>query len=291
MLLGAVVLVLLITCANLAALLVRAPAGARARWRCASASAPPAAASCASSSRRRRWSPSSAPLAALVLASWLVPVLVRLAPPTCRACRRSFRPRVALVCLRATVATACLFGVAPALVATRVQPRDVLRAESGRASAGRARQRLRQALTLAQTRWPSCCCVGAGLLVRSLYAPRRASTPASSREGVVAARAAAPRVALSDVARLGRRSTPRGGGGARCPGVESVALASGDPFDGGFGARFGIEGRPPFEKGQRARARHAPGLRPATSRAAGVRLVRGRDFAPPTGWARPGAVS
>ncbi len=80
-----------------------------------------------------------------------------------------FDRRVALVCLAVTVLTACL-SAAPAVVATRVQPAEVLRSESGRASAGPARQRLRQALTLAQTTLAVVLLIGAGLLVRSLYA-------------------------------------------------------------------------------------------------------------------------
>jgi putative ABC transport system permease protein len=289
MLLGAVVLVLLITCANLAALLV-ARASRRGRELAVRVSLG------ATRGRLVRQLLTETALVSLVgalgalaLASWLVPVLVALAPPDLpRLQEVVFDRRVALVCLGVTVLTACLFGAAPALVATRLQPAEVLRAESGRASAGAARQRLRQALTLGQTALAVVLLTGAGLLVRSLAALGHVD-PGFEPRGVVAAEVPLPETRYRTWRDWARTFAAIREKVEALPGVQSVALASGDPFDGGFGARFGIEGRPPFPKGHEPE----PAMRivsPGYLRAAGLPLLRGRDLAPTDRVGAPGAV-
>ena len=289
MLLGAVVLVLLITCANLAALIV-ARASRRTREMAVRVSLG------ATRGRLVRQLLTETALVAaigatgaLLLATWLVPVLVSMAPPDLpRVQEVAFDRRVALVCLAVTVLTACLFGAAPAVVATRLQPADVLRAESGRASAGAARQRLRQALTLAQTALAVVLLTGAGLLVRSLAAVGRVD-PGFEPKGVVAAEVPLPESRYPAWRDWERTFAAIRDKVAALPGVESVALASGDPFDGGSGARFGIEGRPPFEKGHEPE----PAMRivsPGYLRATGLPLLRGRDLAPTDRAGAPGAV-
>ena len=289
MLLGAVLFILLITCANLAALLV-ARASGRTRELAVRVSLG------ASRGRLVRQLLTETALvsligalAALALASWLVPVLVSLAPPDLpRVQEIVFDRRVALVSLAATLLTACLFGTAPALVATRLQPADVLRAESGRASAGPARQRLRQALTLAQTALAVVLLTGAGLLMRSLSAVNRVD-PGFESKGVLSVEVSLPESRYRTWNDWERAFAAIREKVAALPGVEAVALASGDPFDGGFGARFNIEGRPPFEKGREPE----PAMRlvsPGYLRAAGIRLVRGRDITASDRAGAPGAV-
>lgn len=289
MLLGAVVLVLLICCANLAALLVarslrrgrelavRVSLGAtRARLVQQLLTETALVALLGS-------------LAALAVAAWLVPVLVALAPPELpRLDEVVFDRRVALVSLAVTLLTACVFGVAPALAATRVQPAGVLRTESGRTSAGPARQRLRQALTLAQTALAVVLLTGSGLLVRSLAALGHVD-PGFRAEGVVAAEINLPESRYKtwrDAARAFEAISDKVGA---LPGVEAVSVASGDPFDGGWGGRFGIEGRPPFEQGKEPEPTFRL-ISPGYLKTTGVPLKRGRDLAASDRLGAPGVV-
>ena len=289
MLMGAVVLVLLITCANFAALLV-ARSGRRTRELAVRITLG------ATRGRLVRQLLTETALvsvlgalAALALASWLVPLLVALAPADLpRLQEVTFDRRVALVCLAMTVLTACLFAIVPAVVATRVQPAEVLRSESGRASAGRGRQRLRQALTLAQTSLAVVLLIGAGLLVRSFSALHRVE-PGFQTTGVVTAEVYLPESRYPTWRDWERTFAAIRERVAALPGVESAAVANADPFYGGFGARFEIEGRPPFEKGRQPE----PSMRLVTSdyvRTTGLRLVRGRDLTPADRVGAPGAV-
>jgi putative ABC transport system permease protein len=289
MLLGAVVIVLLISCANLAGLLV-ARSSRRTREFAVRVSLG------ASRGRLVRQLLTETAVvsvvgavSALALAAWLVPILVSLAPPELpRLQEIAFDRRVALVALAVTVLTSCLFGIAPALVATRLQPSSVLRAESGRTSAGRVRLRLRQSLTLAQTALAVVLLTGSGLLVRSLSALGDVD-PGFRSAGVVAAEVQLPESRYRTWRDWSRTFDTLAEKVAALPGVESVAVASGDPFDGGFGARFGIEGRPPFEKGREPE----PAMRlisPGYLRTTGIPLLRGRDLAPTDRVDAPGVV-
>ncbi|HEX2187337.1 MAG TPA: ABC transporter permease [Longimicrobiaceae bacterium] len=75
-----------------------------------------------------------------------------------------------LITLLAALATGVAFGLAPALAAGRWEPQGTLRDESRGTSEGRRSRRLRGALVAAQIALSLSLLVGAGLLVRSLWA-------------------------------------------------------------------------------------------------------------------------
>jgi len=289
MLLGAVVLVLVITCANLAALIVTR-AARRTRELAVRVSLG------ATRGRLVRQLLTETAVvaflgaaAAVALAAWMVPTLVALAPADLpRIEEVVFDRRVALVSLLVTVLTACLFGVAPAVVATRVAPADVLRAGAGRASAGRARQRLRQGLSLGQTALAVVLLTGAGLLLRSLSALGQVE-PGFATTGVLTAEVQLPESRYKTWSEWSRFYASLAERVQALPGVDAVAVASGDPFDPGFGARFGIEGRTPFPRGQEPE----PAVRvvtPGYLATTGLRLVSGRDLSPSDRAGAPGVV-
>jgi putative ABC transport system permease protein len=168
-LLGAVGLVVLIACANVANLLLaRATARYRevairqalgaGRWRLV-----------------RQFLAETAVLytigaaGALTLAGWGTSALVALGPADIpRLADTTLDTRVLLATLLLSLVTALVFGLAPAMQGAAADPADALRAGGRGASAGRARQRFRIALVVSEVALSVVLLVGAGLALHSL---------------------------------------------------------------------------------------------------------------------------
>src|SRR5262249_53402100 len=101
------------------------------------------------------------------VAAWGTDVLVRLSPPELGDLPAvSLNPKVLAVALALSFATGVVFGLAPALAATRLDLSAALK-EGGRDSGGPRRHRLRGALVVVETALALMLLVGAGLLVKS----------------------------------------------------------------------------------------------------------------------------
>ena len=187
LLLGAVTLVLLVACANVACLqLVRATGRAR-----------ELAVRAAIGAGRTHL---ARPLAAesVVLAANGGLLGVALAAGTLAAARRwgpaqypqladaQVDPRVLAGALAVTACAAILFGLAPALRAVRADPQDVLRGASRGASVGADRQRFLQGAVVTQVALALTLVLGAGLLARS-FARLAAADPGAVAAAVRAA--------------------------------------------------------------------------------------------------------
>ena len=168
-LLGAVALVVLIACANVTNLLlaratsrhrevaIRQALGA-ARWRLV-----------------RQFLAETAVLyalgagGALALASWGMSALVALGPADIpRISAAALDGRVLGATLALSFITAVVFGLAPALQGAASDPADALRAGGRSISAGRARQRFRVVLVVAEVALSVVLLIGAGLTLHSL---------------------------------------------------------------------------------------------------------------------------
>jgi putative ABC transport system permease protein len=277
-LLGAVGFVLLIACANVANLLL-ARAGARQKEiavRTALGASRPRLV--------RQLLTESVMLAVgggaagLLIAVWGVRWLVSFGLDTIpRAQEISVDPRMAGFTLLISVATGALFGLAPALQASRPIFADALK-ESGRASAGVQRNRLRSALVISEVALSLVLLIGAGLMIRSFtklnqvnpgFNPARALTI-----GVTLLRSKYPdeeRVA-SSYAQLLERA-------AATPGVVAVGAISELPIAGGNTSDyFTIEGRPPVAKEARPITEYRI-VTPRYFEAMEIPLLAGRDVA------------
>ena len=241
-LLAAVALVLLIACANVANLLLARAASRRKEIALRTALG-------ASRGRLVRQLLTESVLIAvlggavgLVLASWGVHLLVGLAPDTIPRLREvGVDYRVLLFTMVVSIATGLLFGLAPALRASRGVLNDTLK-EAGRSSQT-MNGRMGRLLVIAEVALSLVLLVGAGLLAHSL-----------ARVNDVAPGFDASRVLTLRLALMESRYTTFEKGDAffdelfarlrAAPAVRAVAAANALPFSGVGGSRtFHIEGR------------------------------------------------
>ena len=169
-----------------------------------------------------------------------------------------------------------LFGVLPALKATRTEPATTLR-EGGRGAAGRKSGALRSSLVVGQVALALVLLVGAGLLVRSFQNLRDVDL-GFQPEGVLTMVVQLPQARYPDAASRRAFFGPLEERLQALPGIESVGSINTLPLAGQDGdTGFEIEGAPPPEAGRRP----AVWFRittPGYFDAMGLELAAGRAF-------------
>jgi predicted permease len=278
MLLGAVALVTLVACANVAnLLLVR---GTRRRAEMAIRSA------LGAGSRRiaRQLLTESAVLAAagaaagLGLAAASLDGIVALAPATV--------PRLSEVRLDAavlaftaawTLASVAIFGLAPALAALRPGPMQALRGFGADAAGTARRVSARQALVVGQVALALVLSAGAGLLLRSL-ARLSSVDPGFRTERAVSYSLTLPESRYPDEAARGAFLDRLLARMRALPGARSAAAVFGLPLTGmSFSSSFRPSGSPPDDREPSAQLRLASRDYFATM---GIPVLSGRGFGP-----------
>jgi putative ABC transport system permease protein len=190
-----------------------------------------------------------------------------------------------------TLVTGLLFGLAPAVGASKPDLNESLKETGGRASAGSSRQQARSVLVVAQVALTLVLLAGAGLMMNS-FAQLWNIPLGFDPDNLLTFRTALPRATYvvpggsrADGTRL-RRLTPEAAvfqdqvlrRFEALPGVESASLTTLLPFEGCIGGNFTVESRPPPEPGQKAPwASHHP-VTPGYYRTMQVPLLRGRGF-------------
>ena len=291
-LLGAVALVLLIVCVNVANLFL---ARATARTREVAVRT-----ALGAGSRRlaRQFLTESfvvttiGSVLALVVAYWGSKLLVSKAPTSIpRASEIGIDANVLLFLLGLAAVTALIFGVLPALQMSRGMPIASLR-EGGRgARGGLARRGLRQALVVSEVALAVVLVVGASLLVKSFWKMERVD-PGFVPDRMLVVQIQLPqsryggyadgdrvRAFYADVY---RRVAAR-------PEVQSVAVAMQHPLAPGWTSSFTIDGREPPPSGQEPESSIRP-VMPGYFRAVGAKLLRGREIQESDGVGKPGVV-
>ncbi len=214
-------------------------------------------------------------VAGLALGAWGTRVIVGLAPPDIpRLGQVTLDGRVFLFAALASVVTALLSGLLPALRASRTDVADAL-SEGGRGgSAGPRASRLRGALLFGEVTLVALLAVGAGLLVRS-YAAVRSVDPGFRANGLLTLGVHADGDDYKEFLEQALRDV------RNVPGVQSAAMVRPLPLGpntfGGEGLTFEIPGRPPAPKGQEPHA-DVRMVSPGYFRAMRIPLLRGRDF-------------
>jgi putative ABC transport system permease protein len=180
----------------------------------------------------------------VLLSRWLIQLIVALSANNLpRLEQININPSVLMFAVSISVLTALLFGLAPALQKTRLNLQDVLKEGVHAATAGHTRQYFRRALVVTQIAVAFVLLVGAGLLARSFVAllemdPGFAANKALTLEVQLARRTPEQRVIFLDktLERL-----------AVLPGVAGAGAASALPFSDNQVTQpttIKIEGRP-----------------------------------------------
>jgi putative ABC transport system permease protein len=214
----------------------------------------------------------------LLLAAWGVDALVALAPSDIpRLDGVHLDGRVLLFTLGLSLLTGVIFGLAPALSASKTNLTEALKEGSRGSTDGRQRNRVRNVLVTAAVALSLVLLTGAGLLLRS-FVGLVGINPGFDYQNVavmnVPARATykTPPEYIQFQQRLQREL-------ATIPGVTSAAATDILPLSGGHLVySLGIVGRPPFPTGQTPSVTTV-GITPNFFRTMGIPLLRGRDLA------------
>lgn len=280
-LLGAVAFVLLIACANVANLML-----ARAASR--SKEIAVRAALGASGGRIIRQLLTESLLLSLTggvlgvgIATWGVDALVALSPPNLIGAAQVGVSLPALAfTLGVSILTGVIFGILPALEASRTDANEALK-ETGRGNTrSRRSRRARAAFVVAQIALALVLLVGAGLMIRS-FTRLVAVDPGFDPKNLLTLHIQLPPRKYKEdpqVVNFYRQATEQL---ASLPGVSSTSVANYLPFYTGLGARtsLAIEGQPTPERGKR----------PSTDvrvtdenyfRTLGIPVLQGRTFTP-----------
>lgn len=279
LLLGAVALVLLIACANLANLLLARSAARESEFAVRAALG-------ASRFRLIRQllieslvlSLGGATLGVL-LASWARDGIVALSPAgVMRFQQAAIDGRVLAATCALAVVTALVFGLWPALKAASPDLRSSLQS-GGRTGSGSLRaRRTRESLIITEVALTLVLLAGAGLLLQSFARMQSANLGFDSRN-VLVARVSLPEKSYSDedqVASFHDRLLTRV---RALPGVTSADLATHSPLNTGWQTSFRPEGHPPWPNGQNPLCEMNV-VSDGYFKTLGIPVLRGRAFSP-----------
>jgi putative ABC transport system permease protein len=243
---GAVALVLLIACGNVANLLLARAVGRQKEI------AVRAAIGGSRAHIMRQLVTESLVLAALggaaglLVASWGVSALMTLATGLPRATQIAVDLPILLFAVGLSIATGVVFGVVPAWQATRFDLREALNEETrGAGSGGLKHQRMRNTLVVAEIALALVLLIGAGVMLRSFAALQSVATGFTTANLLVVDLPLSPTTYREDVPRVAfvERLRERV---LSLPGVSAAAITTGLPMSGGGATiHFNIAGRPP----------------------------------------------
>jgi putative ABC transport system permease protein len=182
--------------------------------------------------------------AGILIALWGVDLFVRLAPddiPRLETTRLD--SAVLAFTLGLSMITGILFGLAPAFQSSKLDVISALK-ESSRSSAGRSRRKIWAALLVVEVALAVVLVIGAGLMIRSILEAQRVN-PGFNPENVVAMDVVLPRMKYGEKEQqiaFYNQSLERV---RTLPGVESASAVLCVPITGGcWGSIYLVEGRP-----------------------------------------------
>ena len=213
----------------------------------------------------------------LLLSFWAKDLLLAVSPADFpRAAAVSIDGRVLLFSLLLTLFAGFALGLAPAIQHTKSDLNSDLK-EGGRDAAGVTRNRVRSLLVVVEIALSLMLLVGAGLLLKS-FARLRGVSPGFDASNVLAVRLSLPAARYSSGASVKLFYDKISSRIAVLPGVEGVSAASALPLSGLIArTTFTIAGQPPANASEVPAAQHR-WVGPAYFQTMKIPLVRGRDL-------------
>ena len=216
-------------------------------------------------------------LLGMLLASWGVHLLVRLAPPemprldevTVDGWALAFSLGLALV-------SGFGFALVPEMQASRVDLNSVLKEARRGSSDAKGRHRIRNVLIVGELALAVILMVGSSLMMRSFVRVMKVD-PGFRPEGAVMVDIALPDNKYDTDARQSAFASRVADGLAGIPGVMSVGLTRSMPFHSDFQQTFKIKGMD-FAPGEQPTLYYYYCVTPGYFNAMGISLVRGRLF-------------
>ena len=185
-------------------------------------------------------------VAGILVAAWGVSLLTQMTTGLPRAGGIGVDSLVLLFALGMSIVTGIVFGLVPAIQATRFDIREALNEEGrGSGSGGVKHHRMRSALVVAEVALALVLLIGAGLLLRSFAALQRVETGFDQSNLLVVDLPLSPTTYRQDLARttVVERTVERV---RALPGARAAAVTSGLPMAGGGATiTFNIAGKPP----------------------------------------------
>jgi predicted permease len=276
LLLGAISLVLLIACANVANLLL-ARGGTRQRE-----TAVRQALGAGRARLIRQLLTESVLLsllggaAGLMLAHEGLQLFIRMAPDIPRLNETTIDPHVLLFTLALTIGTGLIFGIVPALNGSKANLQDALRESGSRLTSSPARARLRGVLVIAEMALALMLLTGAGLLIRSFVRVEEID-PGFNAKNLLTAFIMLPQEKYPEPRRQGEFFREVMDRIASIPGVECAGGADSAPMLSNDTGPVSVEGHPAMPGEVEIHAER-PKITPDYFRAMGIRLLRGRVF-------------
>src|SRR6202522_2999022 len=185
--------------------------------------------------------------------------------------------RLFLFTLGISLSTATLFGLFPAIEASRVDLHTTLKESSNRSGTGFRQSKMRSLLVIGEVSLALVLLIGAALLIRTFIAlrqvnpgfdPRNVLTLEMSLTGDQFKKTAG----VAQVSHDGRERLNA------IPGVEISAFTCCLPLEGGYGLPFNIVGRPPAPKSPWSGGGGWMSASPGYFAVFHIPILRGRDF-------------
>ena len=217
-------------------------------------------------------------VAGLLVAVWGVSSLVSLSPDTIpRVHEIGIDVKVAAFTLLISLVTGVVFGLAPALQVSKPDLTDALK-ESGRTTAGAARNRLRSLLVVSEIALSLVLLIGAGLMIKSFAILNRVD-PGFNPDKLLTMGVTLLRSKYPEDSRVAAFYSQLLEQVAAAPGVKSAGAITELPLSGANTSdNFTIEGRPAIAK-QEQPLTECRFVTPHYFESMDIPLLKGRDFA------------